>query len=204
MAERRSRTARIAEGIEVREQILAGAESCFARYGIVKTTMDEIAKAAGVSRPLVYRHFDDRDNLILEVVLRHAHRLAADAHRHVARLTSFEDVLTEGLLYMTREVQKSEYLQFLFGAEHPETANRILGPSGAILDLAVEFWDPLVLAAQERGDVPSNLDRRQACHWIVLVALALLARPDFVPDSESQRELIHRFVLPAFAAAAVS
>src|SRR5436309_989123 len=37
------------------------AESCFDKYGIGKTTMDDIAKMAGVSRPTVYRHFPLRD-----------------------------------------------------------------------------------------------------------------------------------------------
>ena len=42
-------------------RLMDAAEECFDRYGVVKTTMDDIAKTAGVSRPTVYRHFDDRD-----------------------------------------------------------------------------------------------------------------------------------------------
>ena len=34
---------------------LDAAETCFERYGVAKTTMEDIAKMAGVSRPTVYR-----------------------------------------------------------------------------------------------------------------------------------------------------
>ena len=34
-----------------REFLMDGAENCFEKYGIAKTTMDDIAKMAGVSRP---------------------------------------------------------------------------------------------------------------------------------------------------------
>jgi len=37
------------------------AEACFDKYGIAKTTMDDIAKEAGVSRPTLYRWFPTRE-----------------------------------------------------------------------------------------------------------------------------------------------
>ena len=46
---------------EAREQIMVAAEAVFTRFGVVKTTMDDIGRQAGVSRPTVYRYFGDRD-----------------------------------------------------------------------------------------------------------------------------------------------
>ena len=45
-------------------RILEAAGSCFAEKGFQRTTVEDIAGAAGVSRPLVYKHFGDKDALI--------------------------------------------------------------------------------------------------------------------------------------------
>ncbi len=45
-------------------RILEAASSCFAEKGFKRATVEDIAAAAGVSRPLVYKHFGDKDTLI--------------------------------------------------------------------------------------------------------------------------------------------
>jgi AcrR family transcriptional regulator len=45
-------------------RILDAASSCFAAKGFQSATVEEIAGIAGVSRPLVYKHFGDKDGLI--------------------------------------------------------------------------------------------------------------------------------------------
>ncbi|MFL6052519.1 MAG: TetR/AcrR family transcriptional regulator [Actinoallomurus sp.] len=55
---------------DVRERIVDAAERCFARYGVGKTTVEDIV-AAGLPRATVYRGFvGGRDQVILEVLLR--------------------------------------------------------------------------------------------------------------------------------------
>lgn len=44
-----------------RREILAAAERCFFTYGFAKTSIDDIAKQAGVSRPLLYRKFPNKE-----------------------------------------------------------------------------------------------------------------------------------------------
>ena len=44
-------------------RILAAAESCFGTLGFQKTTIVEIAAAAQVSKPLVYRYFESKEHL---------------------------------------------------------------------------------------------------------------------------------------------
>lgn len=51
------------KGDERREQILAAAISLFATHGFSGTTTKEIAKAAGVSEAMVFRHFANKDAL---------------------------------------------------------------------------------------------------------------------------------------------
>lgn len=53
---------------ERRRQLLAVALSLFAARGYDATTMDDIADAAGVTKPLLYQHFTSKRGLYVELV----------------------------------------------------------------------------------------------------------------------------------------
>ena len=51
-----------------RARIFEAACRCFANQGFQSTTIIDVAEAAGVSRPLVYKYFGDKDGLIDSVL----------------------------------------------------------------------------------------------------------------------------------------
>ncbi len=51
-----------------RRQLFEVALSLFAEHGYSATTMDDIAESAGVTKPLVYQHFDSKRALYLELM----------------------------------------------------------------------------------------------------------------------------------------
>ena len=51
-----------------KQQILAQAKQLFVTLGYQNTTTEKIARAAGVSEPMLYRHFDSKKTLFLEVL----------------------------------------------------------------------------------------------------------------------------------------
>ena len=48
--------------------ILRAAESVFVRYGFARTTMGDIAEAAGMSRPALYLQFKDKEAIFSRVI----------------------------------------------------------------------------------------------------------------------------------------
>ena len=60
-----------------RIRLLDAAGYCFAHHGFAKTTVEEIARAAGISKGLVYSYFDSKESL-LEAVLDRALREWSD------------------------------------------------------------------------------------------------------------------------------
>jgi len=60
---RRARSRNEDEKLQRHEAILSAAEKVFFNRGLEKTTMDHIAKAAGLSRSLLYVYFDDKDDI---------------------------------------------------------------------------------------------------------------------------------------------
>jgi AcrR family transcriptional regulator len=55
---------------QTREKILLSALALFSERGIAKTSLNEVAYRAGVTRVTVYRHFAEKKELVREVFLR--------------------------------------------------------------------------------------------------------------------------------------
>ncbi len=54
--------------MEIKERVLNKAtEMCF-RYGIRSVTMDDIAKELGISKKTIYAHFEDKDEIIFQIM----------------------------------------------------------------------------------------------------------------------------------------
>ncbi len=60
-----------------REQILAAATRAFARSGFAATSLDDVAVEAGISRVILYRHFESKADLYRAVLDRACSRLVA-------------------------------------------------------------------------------------------------------------------------------
>jgi AcrR family transcriptional regulator len=62
---------------ERREQILGAATSAFARRGYAATSLEDIAAEAGVTRAILYRHFESKADLYRAALDRAKHRIGA-------------------------------------------------------------------------------------------------------------------------------
>lgn len=89
-----------------REQLLDVAAELFARDGYARATTAQLAKAAGVTEPIIYRHFESKRDLFVALIERTAKdtlehwesRLAAakDPAERIARLTEENPFTTPG------------------------------------------------------------------------------------------------------------
>src|SRR6266481_10104543 len=83
-----------------REQILAAATKAFARNGFTATGLDDIAAEAGITRVILYRHFDSKTDLYQAALDRFCARLEAHAEEPVG---GFTDASIDGLLEAAAE-----------------------------------------------------------------------------------------------------
>ncbi|GAA0926367.1 TetR/AcrR family transcriptional regulator [Nonomuraea longicatena] len=60
-----------------REQIIAAAVPMFARAGHAGTSLDDVAASAGISRMIIYRHFESKDDLYRAAIQRAADDLGS-------------------------------------------------------------------------------------------------------------------------------
>jgi AcrR family transcriptional regulator len=72
---------------ERKRQLLAHAKQLFLTYGYHATTTEKIARTAGVSEPVLYRHFDSKKALFLEVLQEIRQATLERWHAETATLT---------------------------------------------------------------------------------------------------------------------
>ncbi|WP_082974445.1 TetR/AcrR family transcriptional regulator [Mycobacterium sp. E1715] len=89
-----------------RLQLLAAAERLFAERGFLAVRLEDIGAAAGVSGPAIYRHFPNKESLLVELLVGISARLLAGARGVRARSSDAATAL-DGLIDF--------HLDFAFG-----------------------------------------------------------------------------------------
>jgi AcrR family transcriptional regulator len=82
------------------ERVLQATFACVARYGIAKTSVEDVAREAGVSRATVYRQFPGgKDQLISETIRWETARFFAELAVAIEHASDFETTLEEAIVF---------------------------------------------------------------------------------------------------------
>jgi len=82
------------------ERLLAATFACVARYGIAKTTVEDVAREAEVSRATIYRQFPGgKDQLIGDTIRWEATRFFSELALAIENAPDFETTLEEAVVF---------------------------------------------------------------------------------------------------------
>lgn len=181
-----------------RARLIAAAKECFARHGIAKTAIEDVARAAGVSRPTVYRYLGDRTTLIRTVVVEQARVIIEETRRVMEEHPDFEDKIVEGILHAVARTREDPFVGLLVSPEHMQLAREVVALSETTVDLNVELWMPTLRDARRAGCLRPGLNLRDVCMWLGQVEFILVGRAALLPQGEKQlRRFVRTYVLPA-------
>jgi AcrR family transcriptional regulator len=179
------------------EAILEAAARCFARWGVPRTRVEDIAGEAGIARPNVYRYYPSKDAIVLAVVvsqIRHHHRRLAQRHPLTGPVA---DIVVPALVSGIVESGKDFYAA---GLVRPESANataRHLATAPEVREEVAEYWEPVLSYAGSRGELRPGLEIADAVRWITFVQFGYLAIPELVPEPDQLERDLRGFVVPA-------
>jgi len=89
---------------DTRERIIVTAQVLFGRFGLKKTTLDEIIRRANVAKGTFYKHFSNKEVLFMEVVARESATLTALIRDAVRDAPTPQDKMTAYLKVRVRTV----------------------------------------------------------------------------------------------------
>ena len=191
-------TRAVAEAAGVQERLLDSAEACFARFGLAKTTMEDVAKWAGMSRASVYRYFKNRDELLMGVVEREARRTAEQIEIQLRPIHDPGQYIVEGILVALAEIPERPALSMLFAAEAVGVTTRLLLTSERLVDIALELVLPVIEPARKNGLLRENVEVSAMMEWIFRIIGSYLTVPSALAHSEEEmRVLLRTMLLPA-------
>lgn len=184
------------------ERIRSAALECFARRGVTRTTVDDIAVEAGVSRATLYRAFPGgKDTLVDAVLGRELHRFFVELSDELARHPDPEGLLVAGIGAALRFLTTHPALRAVLDHEPELVLSQVafhrLGP---ILDAAVVFAAPY-LRPHVRSDHPDpDAAATEVADLLVRLVLshALEPSPRLDPhDDASVTRHVRQHLLPA-------
>ena len=161
---------------DARDRLVDAAEACFTRFGVAKTTLEDIATEAGVSRATVYRYFEGgRDEIILGVVLREGREFLESLGLRVQREQTLGDAIVEGVLYTVAAVRKNDHLALLFAPDVAGHTTSIAGASAALYELTQDFLRPIFEQARTAGQLRDGIIAEDAAEFVLRMILSLLS-----------------------------
>lgn len=182
----------------VRERLLDAAEGCLEQFGAQKTSMEDVARAAGMSRATVYRYFENRDALLLGVASRQASALAAEAISYLSRYNAISDWLVEGLLFTLRELPlRPVFASLVTSLDSRSSGNLLLGSAG-LIQIGVNVLGPVFSNAKAQGLLRDDIDPEMLIEWLLRMLWTYLNAPSQVAtDEEGMRKLFRMMLIPA-------
>ncbi len=115
---------------ELLDRVAAAALAQFGEFGIRRSTIDDVARRAGVSRVTVFRRFENKQRLIEVVVAREIRRGVTELTRVWAEGKSLEDRLLRALSFTVGFVRDHPLFDRLLRSE-PEMLLPLLTVDGA-------------------------------------------------------------------------
>ena len=177
------------------ERVTDAALRCFARWGVTKTSLDDVAREAGYSRATVYRLFPGgKDGLLDAVGAGERDRFFGGLAEAFAAQPTLEDLLVAGITESVQRLQSHAALQFLLTYEPGTILPRVaFGHFDEILTAAADFAAPYLARF-----LPAEQSAR-AAEWATRIVLNYCMNPAAgfdLAEPASVRRFVRTFMLP--------
>lgn len=180
---------------ESKQEIILAAARCFEQYGPQRTSMDDIAEAAGISRKTLYRIFEDRPKLIQAILQWRWAKIARKIQSRIAKATGFEEALLEGSVTAVSSARNDKLANEIIHKTTDHTLEQfLLRGNERIYKANQDIWLTAIEAGRQEGVVKENLSDDRIIEIIASMHALLLMRDD---GPAKQREFLKDVLLPA-------
>ena len=167
----------------IREKLMAAGRACFLRYGLKKTTIEDLTGPAGIAKASFYLFFDSKEALYVELFMDEMPAMINRLLDASFRATSdTREALIRLMKAIVHEIEANEMSRMML--DDPSELEKLAGALDypAILAQTATLFAPLIEAfaeAQARGDIIAG-DPVQLIYALGLIKL-LPVNKDRIP-----------------------
>jgi len=184
---------------EITTRVLDGAYEQFCRMGIRRSTMEDVARRAGVSRITVYRRFATKDALTEHVVRREFRRYFDQFLIDIEQARTAADRVVLGFVSALRAIRHNPLIGGLMAVEPDVLIPTMVGDGGRTLAAVQRFVAGQLRREQHAGNVSPEVDVELVAELMARVCSSFLLTPSHVvdlDDDEQVRAVARKFLVP--------
>ncbi len=190
---------RAEEGDGIALRLLDAAYEQFCRMGIRRSTMEDVARRAGVSRITAYRRFTTKDALVEQVVRREFRRYFDQFLLDIQQAETAADRVVLGFASALRAIRHNPLIGGLMAVEPDVLVPSMVSDGGNTLATVQRFVAGQLRREQQAGNVSEDVDVELVAELMTRVSASFLVTPSQVidlDDDEQVREVARRFLVP--------
>jgi AcrR family transcriptional regulator len=175
-----------------RERLLDAAVRCIERSGIPGANVAAVAAEAGVSRPTVYRYFEDQQSLLDATLVHAARELTERLGARLRELREPAEMAVEAVCFVVREIPREPVLGAMWRETVLDAGALTSVTRRTVLEWSRHAVDDLVRAAgwsREAAD--------EAVEVMLRMLISLLAAPEPRRSDAALRAFLMRRLVPA-------
>ena len=180
---------------ELLSPIVTAARECFARLGVQRTRMEDVAKGAGVSRQAVYRYVSSRQDLVELAILERcgefADELLAAADPNPSDVVEAMVDLTFKMIQAGREDE--EFVNLAGAMPRVQLTLLLTSATSPMHAMVSRCFEPLFERAWKQGLLRDDLSRREMVEWLQGVLTLFTPRVDL--DERDTRRYLREFAI---------
>jgi len=155
-----------------REQLIEVATKLFAKRGYNATTTAAIAEAAGVTEPILYRHFTSKQEMFVAIT----REMSDQTLRHWRGLIDDTSSATEKIRTIAREFPNhirrlEDAYHVIHGALSTSTDRKVLGVMREHYSQIEHFFCKIVIDGQKNGEFRAELDPKVPAWQLINVGI---------------------------------
>lgn len=180
-------------------KVLDAAYEEFSLVGIARTSMEDVARRAGVSRQTVYRHVANKDALVEAVLQREFQRYAQQYVTDMQSADTAVERVVGGYVRTIQAIRSNPLLTSVLSAELETLVSSMASRAEHVLSMARMFLALILQLERSAGEIDAAVDVDLVADLMVRVAVSYVLIPSEVVDldDESATEAMARaFLLP--------
>ena len=187
---------RAGQNEQIRAKILRAADATYRRYGLRRTSMDDVAEAAGVSRATVYNYFTNKRELVAAIAASEETRVLRRAIKQLDLDLPSDELIVEATLLRLKLGRNSPYANLLMAPDAADLRSAVFRHSDLLIAGRLAYWEPIFDVIRGRDELRAGLDVVEAAQWLDLANVMLAATSDDT-DWDMNRRLLKNYVTPA-------